>query len=158
MSSSVNNDITGTPDSSIKVITKTPDVPHTGDTVLTTLATETIKGGSLGASGTLRVTMHWEVTNSANTKTLRCDFGANIIWIATKTAVKSVLMQKAMYNMSATSQEWLSHATLFLGDTGGGTVAGTVDTTVDVDVTFKCQLANSGESITLLQYTIEIMK
>lgn len=141
-------------------------VTHTGDTNETTLATVSLPANVMGANGSLRITSYWTFTNSANNKTLqvRCGTTGNgltgSIWgSTTQTTTRSMRMQNEIHNRNSTSSQVLMNG---IGTGGWGTTINaastdTADTTVARDIVFTATLANSGESITLEYYSVELL-
>jgi len=139
----------------------------TGTTSETVLATIPIAAGAIGANGILRVTSLWGVTNSANNKILTWRLGASGNGIAgdifgqtTQTVVAAMRMQQQVQNRNSTaSQVVLSGiGTGGWGTTTAGIATGTRDTSVALDLVFTGQLANTGETITLHSYTVELLR
>ena len=135
----------------------------TGTTSETVLATVTIPGGTMGANGTLRVTTLWSYTNSANNKIPRIRLGGlagTLIFSLTATTTGMYRDQREIHNRNAQNSQ------VFWGNTssggGWGTTVGTVstgsvDTSASQDLVFTAQLANTGETITLEYYLVELV-
>jgi hypothetical protein len=132
----------------------------TGVTSETVLATITVPAGVMGPNGVLRITTQWSVTNSANAKTLRVRLGG-----ASGTAFQSTGIstsatfrhQVEIHNRnSAQSQVGMSPSAAW-GGSGGAVVAGAVDMTSTQSIVLSGQLGNSGETITLESYLVELL-
>jgi hypothetical protein len=132
----------------------------TGTLTETTLATVTVPAGAIGPNGRLRITSLWSVTNSANTKTLRVKLAAQSFLSAAVTAVSAGRWQQEIANRNSQSSQVSSNS----GGGGGGwsttttTVTATaVNTAVAQDITITGTLANTGETITLESYLVELI-
>lgn len=132
----------------------------TGTASETTLATYTLRGGTIGLNGTLRITPLFSFTNSANNKTFKVKLGSTAFSSITLTTFGGSMIPVHIRNRN-------SHVSQIgfapFGQTGYGvissnpTLAGTIDTSVDQTITITGQLANTGETITLEGYTIELL-
>ena len=131
--------------------------PLTGTMVKTALASVTIPGNSIGPNGSVRISVFWVFTNSANIKTLSHEFGGNVLLATFPTTTASVRDQRQVYNQGTGMQNVQAGTS---GGFGGTAVVDTqlnVDTTKDVLVQIFGQLANAADSIRLAGYTIEIL-
>jgi hypothetical protein len=138
---------------------------HTGNTTETVLATVPLYANIMGANGTLIVTSYWTFTNSGNNKILTVRVGTSgngltgSIWgQTTQTTTRSMRMQNEIHNRNSVSSQVLMNG---IGTGGWGTTVNaastdTRDTTVAQDLVFTATLANSGESIQLESYTVEL--
>lgn len=137
-------------------------VSHTGDTNETTLATITVPANAMGPNGVVRITTLWSYTNSANNKVLRVRFGGTggtIYLNTTKTTTASFRDQRQIANVNSASSQKGAPNGLGAGgwgDTTAGLATGAIDTTADVDILIRGTLANTGETITLEAYTVEV--
>jgi hypothetical protein len=137
-------------------------VSHTGDTSETTLATITVPANAMGPNGVLRITTQWSYTNSANNKTMFVKFGgaagtAYLQCTATTTASHRDVRQIANVNATNSQKGNASAATAGgHGITTGAVVTSARDTTAAQDITIRGQLGNSGETVTLEAYTVEL--
>lgn len=132
----------------------------TGTLTETTLATITIPANAMGVNGAIRITPLFSYTNSANTKRLRIKFAGNEYWnlpVTTTASSQSITMIRnrnaanSQVGMALAVNSGLSQATTAV-------VTSAVDTTTDQPLTITAQLANTGETITLEAYTVEILK
>lgn len=137
---------------------------HTGDTNETALATITIPGGSMGANGVLRITATWSMTNSANSKTIRYRLGGiggsalrTYGFTTTGSYRESIMIANRNSEASQLGGPPGTSVPGGFGLTSGAFVTGTVNTANDQDFVISGQLANSGETITLESYTVELL-
>jgi hypothetical protein len=140
----------------------------TGSTSETELARVVVEAGAMGANGRIRVTHMWGYTNGADDKFPRLKFGATGVAIGSATLVKggTALTTTAVFrdqsviaNLNAAN----SQAFFQPGSNGGGfgtnaSAHGTsaIDTTAATDVIFTGQLENGADSLTLLDYMVEV--
>lgn len=138
-------------------------VPLTGTASETALATIAIPAGTIGPNGSLRITTLWSHTNSANNKTWRIRLGG-IGGTAFAAVVRSTTATdhdiRIIRNRgSASSQVALTAGTgVGFGTSGSAPVTGSVDTASAQDLVLSGQLANTGETITLEAYTVELLR
>lgn len=135
----------------------------TGTTTETPLATITLPGGAMGANGVLRITSLWSYTNSANTKNLRLRLGGSGISGTTlmnsgvtTTAVN--MLQRTIQNRNAQNAQ-VAGASVFGNSFGAYAnlpVTASEDTSVDQPIVLSGQLANTGETVTLESYVVEV--
>lgn len=135
----------------------------TGTLTETTLATITVPANSLGANGRVRITTVWSMTNSANNKTTRIRYsgasGTSYMAVIHTTST-SYRDQREICNRNATNSQVGGPVGGFggFGNNPGNTVAtSTVDTTVDQTIVITGTLANTGETITLESYLVELI-
>jgi hypothetical protein len=136
-------------------------IPHTGTTSETTLATVTIPAGAIGANGFVRVTTTWSHTSSGNAKNLLVRFGGTggtAYQNSSVTATASTRHQILIGNRnSASSQVGMNSTTAGgFGSTNAAVATSSVNTGNAVDLVFRALLANSGETITLESYLVEV--
>jgi hypothetical protein len=132
---------------------------HTGNTTETTLATVTIPAGTMGGNGSVAIETLWSYTNSANNKTLFVRFGGTggtayrqIVLTTTDT----VLNMCQVFNRNSQSSQIGSPAAAGggYGAVAAANVTSAVNTANATDISIRCQLANSGETITLEAYRV----
>ncbi len=134
---------------------------HTGDTAETVLAGVTIPGGAMGPNGLLRVTTLFSVTSSANAKTPRIRLGGlsgTAFMQLALTTSSSNLSQRLIQNRNSQAAQVsaaLGNTTSF-GNSGNAVVTGSIDTSSDWTLAITGQLANSGETITLESFLVEV--
>lgn len=136
---------------------------HTGDTNETTLATVQVPAAAMGANGFLRITTLWSMTSSGNNKTVLIRFngtGGTAYYNQTVTTSGEIRDQRMIANRnSASSQVGLNAAAGNGGwaQTNLSPLTTAVNTASAVDIVFRCLLANTGETITLESYMVEIL-
>lgn len=133
----------------------------TGTLSKTDLATITIPAGLMGESGKLRIEAQWSFTNSANGKVLGVEFGGQKFAETTRTTEGMFEGTARIRNRSATQQRGpgATAGIAFTGAGGTGAISTfTVDTTVAQNITITGTLTNTGETITLESYSVELLK
>jgi hypothetical protein len=134
----------------------------TGTLTETALATIKVPARAMGTDGRIRVTALWSMPNSANNKTFRVRFGGMsgtafhqetygsgvqssrvVIEIANRGAVNAQVGGPAGY--------------AGVGTNSGAPILSAVNTDADVDVCLTAQLANTGETVKLESYLVELM-
>lgn len=140
-------------------------IPHTGTTTQTVLATIPISAGIIGANGILRVTTVWSVTNSGNAKTLSVRFGASgagtggtAFTARSVTTVTGTRMQTQIANVNSASSQsgYTTNADGFATTTGGVPTTAAINTAAASELAICATLADSGETITLQSYVVEL--
>lgn len=132
----------------------------TGTLTETQLASIVVPAGSMGVSGQLRVTTEWSYTNSANNKTLNVKWGGiggtNFLGAIFTTTAGARFQQTIANKGSAASQKgWASSAAF--GSFPSAFVTSAIDTSAATTLVISAQLANTGETITLEGYTVELI-
>jgi hypothetical protein len=130
----------------------------TGTTSQTTLATVTVPANAMGKNGLLRVTSLWKYTESANNKTCRVNIcGANYFEVfGSTTILETIQSQVTVQNQnSAASQVGFEGAQTFAYSSNNYRTT-TQDTTSSHNITFRGTLADTGETITLVSYLVEV--
>lgn len=134
----------------------------TGTASETSLAGITIPANAMGTNGVLRVTALWTYTNSVNAKTLRVRFGNGLSGTAFQNLAAA--NSTAAFRTFTTIQNRNSASSQIAGIAGGNftattiaNVTGTIDTTAQQTLTISGQLANTGETITLESYLVELL-
>lgn len=130
----------------------------TGTVAQTTLATIVVPGGSMGLNGCLRVLARYSCTSSTNAKTFKTNFGGTT-FISPGTASSGILGFVTLcyiWNRNSVSSQ------IGFGDSGGiGGIAvsntGSINTATDQNITITGTLGNTGETITLEAYTVELL-
>lgn len=141
-------------------------VTHTGDTNEFALATIQIPANSIGPNGSVRITQLITYTNSANTKTFRTRFGGvsgtsyNTMAVTTTATGR---YQSQIGNRNSTNSQVGFASGVGVGSTGatwgfttGAVVTSAVDTTASVDIVLTGTNSNSGETVALEGYSVEI--
>lgn len=132
----------------------------TGTLTKTLLGTVTIPANSVGPNGVIRITTNWSHTDNANTKTLGIEFdGQTYGSIAAASQIRTHTMTTIYNRNSASSQIGgcnSGNATGF-GQSTSNQITSSVDTTVDKDIKFYGTLTNTGDTITLESYLVEVL-
>jgi hypothetical protein len=134
---------------------------HTGDTTETTLATITIPANSLGNNGSIRITTFWTYTSSANNKNFKIRYsgasGTQYLQLSA-TATSTLQTQQTITNANATNSQigWASNGLNPFTTSSSATITSAVDTTASTTVVISCLLSNTGETITLNRYLVEV--
>lgn len=131
----------------------------TGTLIETTLATIQIPSGAVGPNGMIRLTPLSSWTNSANSKTINTylggvQFGARI---QTTSAGEQFCTLIRCRNSQASQVSLGKTAGSAFQSTGSTATTGAVDMTQAQTLTITGTLANTGETITLEGYTVEIL-
>jgi hypothetical protein len=135
----------------------------TGTLTETTLAAVTVPANAMGTNGSVRITTVWSYTNSANNKIVRHTFGGTGYNTFTLTTTASGRIVTEICNRNATNSQvgfasgvGPGTAGAGLGFTSGANVTSAVNTTAAVTILITAQLANTGETITLESYRVEL--
>ena len=135
--------------------------PLTGTTSETTFATVTIPANALGPNGVIRVTAQWTYTNSANAKYTRIrlnGLAGTAFTQNTLTTTATIQVICVIHNVNSTSSQKGQPANYTgIGGTTVAPVTASIDTTADVDLVITGQLTNTGESMYLESYLVEIL-
>lgn len=133
----------------------------------TALATIPIPAGMMGLNGIIRVWAYWANNNSGNSKTARVRFGAS--GAGTSGSLFTAIVQ-------STNTNWKTHtqianrnsASSQIGDTGNGAggwspaavawATSSITTTSACEVVLTGQLANTGDTLTLESYLVELIR
>jgi len=133
---------------------------HTGNTSETILATITIPAGAMGANGVIRYSSIWTFTNNANAKTINIRLGGiggtAISTLALTTGQSARLFTWTANRNSQASQVSWPAGVAGWGSNGGGLTPSVIDTSVSTTLVFTGTLANSGDTISLEQYMVEL--
>ncbi len=134
-------------------------VPHTGDTVETTLATISIPSGTVATGGKLQVYTLWSCTGSVNVKRFKVVLGSSALVnaVTTSNTHVSYIRTVDMFARGRTSE--VAPGADLAGGTGlaataTATYSEDLDTTLSLTITGT--LANSGETITLEAYSVVV--
>ncbi len=132
----------------------------TGALTETTLASVTVPAGAMGPNGVLRVTSLWKYTNSANAKTMKVQLASVNFVNVSPTTNNSLQVITTIWNRNAqNSQVGPGSSAGADGSMGTETInpiTGAVDTSAAQTLSFKATLANTGETITLESYLVEL--
>lgn len=133
----------------------------TGTTTKTTLAQVTIPGGMMGSNGVLRISPIWTWTNSANTKVAELMLGNTSIFALSASTSGEFAQIFNLRNRGSQSAQIGgipgNQTSSSFAVTGGTPNTFGVDTSIDQVLSFKATLANTGETITLEGYTVEVL-
>ncbi len=138
-------------------------VSVTGTASETALATITIPAGAMGVNGAVRIWTQWSYTNSGNAKTLRTRFGGiggtQYMSVAPTTTASMRDVPRIIQNRGAANSQvgGVISATAGFAPTTGAPVTSAIDTTLAADIVLTGTLANTGETITLESYLVELI-
>lgn len=132
-------------------------------TVTETILAQIAIPPTLGANGQIRVRTYWTVTNSGNNKTLRVRLGTTGITSTQISSLIATTIASAMgmidiQNANATNAQNI-FTEIARGTDGLVTTVmstSTADMTVAENIYITGQLANVGETITLIGYSVEL--
>lgn len=133
---------------------------HTGDTSETQMAAISIPAGAMGANGELLLLMEGACTNSANTKQPRVRLGAIGTSAFAPASYTTQAYWRSIYwinNANSQSSQYGSQVTNRQTDGLQTAVTGTttaIDTASAQDLLLTLQNANSGETSTILRYSL----
>lgn len=132
----------------------------TGTTAKTALATINVPAGAMGPNGRLRITSMFSNTASANGKTYSVEFGGVAFLSRTESGstIQGLRDQREICNRNSNTSQvcWRASATGGFGASVATTTTGSIDTSSAQDVVIYGQLANSGETITLESWLVEL--
>ena len=138
-------------------------VSITGDTAAHLLATYTMPGGTMGANGMLEIKSLWSATNNADTKTptiylstaATCGSGT-VYYNNSYTSAASFTLDKMIFAANATNAQvgGPSGTTTSWGISGGAVITSAIDTTATTYINICGALGASGDTMTLLGYSI----
>lgn len=138
-------------------------VSHTGNTDETALLTLSIPAGSMGANGWLQISSTWGFSGANSTRTPRIRLGGiagtAFFAVANASTINSHGDIRRIHNRNATNSQVcfnLASASGGVGASSGAIVTGSLDTTTALDLVLSGQVANSGDTIILESYVIEI--
>ena len=131
-------------------------VPHTGDTIETTLASVVIPAGAMGPNGRVRITSLWSGTNSANNKTMRHKIGGVNYFAQNLTTQQSWRHETEIGNRNAANSQ-AGNGNNSWGAAGQATITSAIDTSSAVTVLLTGQLANAAETVSLEGYRVEVL-
>ena len=133
----------------------------TGTLTETVFATITVPAGAMGANGILRVTLRWSCTNSANNKTLAVrlgGLGGTAMYQRPVTVNQTVGDVVTIANRNSQSSQVTGAIDQFTFN--ASTVAPnttSVDTSVSQDLVITGQLANTGDTVRIESYIVEVL-
>jgi hypothetical protein len=132
----------------------------TGTTAKTALATVNVPAGAMGANGRLRVTAFFSFPASTNSKTCSFELGGTVFLarVEAGATVAALRDQREICNRNSASSQvaWRASTIGGFGQNTNASTTGAVDTSVSQDLIFYGQLANSGETLTLESWLVEL--
>ena len=134
-------------------------VSLTGTTAETALAS--INFPAMGPNDALRVTAQWSFTGSANLKTLVTKLNSATFGLTTTNSASAVIAKQeiSLINRNATNVQLGSmYGFGYSSATSGSFLSPSVETNGINTLTLHGQLANSGETITLEDYIVELIR
>ena len=144
----------------VKTLANAAGSSLTGTVAETQSAAVTIPANTLGATGCLRVTGIMTGTGTAGTKSVRVKFGGTTCYaVANASTVLSHSFSFVIFNKTTATQVALAvGAAVGYGASNTTSVTGSIDTTADVTLQFTSQLGNSGDTMVLDRYLVEVIK
>jgi len=150
----------GLPQLYIFASVNTESTVHTGDTNPATFYTIAIPGGTIGANGSLRITVSFGYTGTAGAKTPTIAFGGTTFYSTASPSgsTLSAHIITTISNRNNTSIQ-IGGSTNQAGytSTNNAFVPGAIDTTISQNLVISGQLANAGDSIAVERYLIEVI-
>lgn len=132
----------------------------TGTTNETTLVTVPLPANTLLPHGCLVIETTWTMTGSTNNKTPRVKLGGTNFYSRAEASGTAVAQARAVRISARSSTSQISEAAGVVLPYGGLTSActtGAEDLTTALNILITGQLANSGETLTLERYFIEVL-
>lgn len=132
----------------------------TGDTNENTLATIPMPAGAMGANGALRISTLWSFSGT-NTKTARVRLGgisgtAHLgVTLTTQTSLENIRIIRNRNSASSQVSYRANDGNSFVA-VAAAVLTGAINTANDQDIVITGQLTNTGESVTLESYCVEI--
>jgi hypothetical protein len=126
-----------------------------------TLYSLLIKGGTVGANDSLRITRIEQYTNSVNNKTWRVKLGATAIRTFIATTSDRDVEQIILSNRNSVSSQigpGTSVGTIIGSALGTAPSTYAIDFSTDQTLTVTAQKASAGETMTLEQVLVELIK
>lgn len=139
----------------------TEAVTHTGDTLETTLFTATVRGGSMGPNGFVRIWSMWRVDiGGGGTWRIRYRFDGSSIGTFSSSAARGLdsrLIHIWNKNDEA-AQSHMSDSLALSGHVGGSSIIPlTKDTTADIPITFTAKGGNAAHVSVLHSALVEVL-
>ncbi len=136
------------------------DNSHTGDTNITDLASFSMTGGTMGATGRLVIEAAGTVTGAAGAKTIQLFFGATSIFTTTSLTGTGDWFIRAIISNTATGAQRIStqasthSSTAIIADY----ITAAIDTTASVTIRCRVTLADAGDTVTQTKYEIQVQQ
>jgi len=148
-----------TPHPANRLLSLHTDPSITGTVTPTVLGTITVPGGSMGPNGMLKITMLVSVTNSANIKNLLIKFGSFSAYTLNLTTSNSAQTLLILRNRgSLVAQVMNPSGGGPYGNSNSAAITCAIDTALPFDITVTATLANTGETITLNSFDVEVIR
>jgi len=130
---------------------------HTGSTAETALASTSITGGTMGATGGILIFACGIISGTAGTKTIDLQFGSSTIETITHAAgtTSDWCFLALGVNTATNAQRWFMIRTVNdLITTSFNTDTTSIDTTANVTVRVTVTLGNAGDTVTQLMWDV----
>jgi len=134
------------------------DVPS--DTTEDILATINIAAGQMGLNGILDVTLQWNMTSSANNKTLRTRFsgiGGTVYGTVVLTTTTNYRQNFQIANRGAANSQIGLDGTNGGWNVNIGPTTSSVDTSAATTLVITGQKQSAGETLTLASYRVNLL-
>lgn len=118
-----------------------------------------IPGGTLGPSGTLRITSIWSCTSNANNKTVYTKFGGSLLGSNNFTTAQSYKEERSVSNRNNQAAQLA-----FIGASGGYGITSSavsnlsIDTTLDQTISLSATKANGPDVLALESVIVEVLE
>lgn len=126
----------------------------------TSMDSFTLPGGTMGSCSTLLIHHIMTKTNENGTADLRMDFGASEVIAAQIVAANNYLHRiTAITNNNSTSSQVVTPLgnVIGIGSLGADATTASVDTSADVTIDTRGVVAASGDTLTLIDWWIELI-
>lgn len=133
----------------------------TGTLLEVTLATINIPAGLMGLNGQVRITTLWSAgASNVNSKTCVVRFGGNAYLGANIANNLTLQSQQIVRNRNAANSQvgFLSGTTVSYGMANAVKGTSAVNTAASTDIAIAGQLGNTGDTLTLESYTVELLR
>jgi hypothetical protein len=135
---------------------------YTATTGGQTIATINMPAGTMGKNSSLRITIQFGYTNSANNKIMYVSFGGTYYLTYTQANAGNYTQEFiiSIDNCNSTSLQCGSacYTPSGIGTSGQAETTSTVDTTAVVPITILCNRAVATDEMHLRKYTIEVLR
>jgi hypothetical protein len=130
----------------------------TGTLVETTLLTVAIPAKAVGPNGVIRVAMSTALTSNGDTKTVSAYLGGQKLFASAASGIsgQDIQFRIAANGTNAQTGNWAATSNMGLGSSSTR-LTSAVDMTVAQNLTITGLLASAGDTITLLDYTVELL-
>jgi len=135
---------------------------HTGDTVETDLASTTITGGTIGATGGIHVIAAGTITNvGSGAKTIKLYLGATAVATVSRTAANAQdwLIDAWCWNTATGAQRWkVQYSTADATTVTGDYITSAIDTTANATLKVTGTLVTATDTITQTMFDVHIVQ